>query len=211
MNNYPLQKNTVPAQKSDQSKIWWAILVLTVVLAASAIVFFMLQDSDVFKDLEPVSTVKDKYVAPERYGSLSLVSQEQNLNVSEEFEVNIVMDTMDSNIVVAAVKVLYDPAALEYVSDQGMANTQDSVLNMGVVNEEQGGTIEIVRGIPGDADYLDSDDGFNGQGNLATLKFKALVSGETEINFKSDSVLVLDDGYATEMIVDFENIVIDVE
>jgi len=144
------------------------------------------------------------------------------LQVNDEFEVKIYISTENSNIVLASGIIEYDSEYLELIYNDLPAKTENSVLNMSVINRvvdnpafDRADKIEVVLGAPGDTDYLDNDDGFNGQnGLLASLKFKALKSGNTKIFFSNlceldvcdDSTLVLDDGKGTEMKVEFEDL-----
>jgi len=147
---------------------------------------------------------KEEVSRPVRYGKMSLVSEDTNLKVGDNFLVDIVLDTQDSNIVLAKANIKYNPKVLELVE----ANEANSVLSMSIINDSFAGQIEIIRGEPGDANYDDVDDGYNGKdGILATLEFEILAKQNIQINFdEENSSMILDDGRGTPMILEYENL-----
>ncbi len=227
--NLPDQQNLV-----NKNKMKIAILTALVVIVV-ALIFFVIfvikNDLDVKLELLNPDTIKQdiqkdeddvvKKVIPTRNGKMWLSTVDKEIKVDDEIEVDILMDTQESNIVLAMAIIEFDDQKLEFIGRDNMADIEDSVLNMGVFNLLEGNMVEIVRGTPGDTDYLDTDDGFNGsEGILGTLKFRVLTSGTTEISFgricrEADicdvSSMVLDDGNGTVMKTEFENLNLEIK
>ena len=216
-------------ENNKNNKILSAIIItiIIIVLATALVLVIALNTKQTMpRDLDKlVNNLKQAQVKKQqpdlaeellviRNGKMSLQIENNQLQVDDEFEVKIYISTENSNIVLASGIIEYDSEYLELIYNGLPAKTENSVLNMSVVNQLKDNKIEIVLGAPGDTDYLDNDDGFNGQnGFLASLKFKALKSGNTKIFFSNlceldvcdDSTLVLDDGKGTEMKVEFED------
>lgn len=191
------------------------LIILTVVLGVIIIAAVILALTLKKEKTAPVNVnIEEGVVQPEptaliRYGAMILQTDKSSIAVNRTFRVDILMDTQNSNIVVATANVIYEPEVLELVN----IDQENSVLSMAVIQNQELGWVEIVRGTPGDSDYLDYDDGYNGNdGILASLEFKALKGGETSITFdQGKSGMYLDDGRGTEMVVDWGNIVVDIK
>lgn len=126
---------------------------------------------------------------------------------NQELSVDVLLNTQDTNMVVASAVIDYDTDFLEL---KEVDNSQ-SVLPLAVIKNIRDGEIEIVRAVAGDGDYLDKDDGFTGEGGLlVNLKFKILqdLSGqENLIEFNQDkSQMILDDAQGTAMVVEYINL-----
>jgi len=126
-----------------------------------------------------------------RNGKMFLQTDLEKIKVNETFKVQILMNTQDSNIVVGSAYLVYNAENLE--------------LSMAVIKNNNPGELEIIRGEPGDTDFNDFDDGFNGEnGILAVLEFKILKQKNIEIKFNQEkSNMILDNGKATEMNLEF--------
>jgi len=214
----PQEGGGYEASGSGNKKIIWIVTgIVVVVLVILAAVYFVFMRGGGEGDVVlpgPANDDSGKKVIelPKRDGKISL-ELDGGVMVGDSFEVPIYMDTMDSNIVVASVVITYDEDFLEFVGKRGIVDTADSDMSMSIVNSVEDGRVEIVRGVPGDSNYLDSDDGFSGaKGLLANLEFKALKSGTTRLQFENeDSQLVLDDGRGTAMITELEDLVINIK
>ena len=230
-NNIDLPEENKKNIPGSNKKIRIAIITAVVIIIL-AIIFFVvfvtqnkvddksdLSDQDVTKQDDHKDEDDIKKALPIRYGKMWLSTEDEDVNVGDEIEVDILMDTQKSNIVLAMAIIEFDEQKLEFIGRENMADVKDSVLKMSVFNLREGNKIEIVRGTPGDTDYLDTDDGFNGsEGLLATLKFKVLEAGETEVilgkicrsevddKICDQSSMVLDDGNGTAMKVEFEDL-----
>ena len=212
--------------ESKKKKKIFSAVILSVVIILSAIIIFFLsisqnKDEKVLLNIQPdIEQQKDsvkKDLLPIRYGKMWLEVTNEKIQVGDEIEVKILMDTKESDINVAKAVVKFDKTYLKFIGGNSRADVKDSVLEMGVLNSFADNKIEVIRAMPGDADYLDSDDGFNGnRGLLAKLKFKVLRAGETELIFKKgcldssdnceESMMILDDGNGTVMQVEFEDL-----
>ena len=200
-----LEETTKKKFKLD--KKWMVILIILIILIIiGATLLIVLKNRKLITPNTGESAVEN--VGQEekviRNGKMILQMNEKDLKVGEEFEVKILIDTQDSNIVVASAEINYDSEVLELTE----INQEDSVLNMSIFKKESLGKIEITRGAIGDVDYNDSDDGYNGNdGKIFSLNFKILKIGETEIKFEQkNSELILDDGKGTAMISTFEDL-----
>ena len=221
-------------ENNKNNKILSAIIItiIIIVLATALVLVITLKTKQTMpRDLDKlVNNLKQAQVKKQqpdlaeeslimRNAKMSLQTENNQLQINNEFEVKIYISTENSNIVLASAIIEYDSEYLELIYNDLPAKTENSVLNMSVVNQLKNNKIEVVLGAPGDTDYLDNDDGFNGQnGLLASLKFKALKSGNTKIFFSNlceldvcdDSTLVLDDGKGTEMNVEFEDLSLEI-
>lgn len=129
-----------------------------------------------------------------------LETDDHNWKVGDQVDVRITMDTMGSNVVAAQAVVNYDPKLLELVK----VNNKSSVLTMDAIEKNEEGRVEVVRGIIGDSNPKDSDDGFTGIGNFSTLKFKVIKAGNFDVEFdRGNSMIVVDDGKGTVMQTEF--------
>lgn len=129
------------------------------------------------------------------------------INEGESFNIDIMADTEDQNVVAGSVYVKYDATKLAVQN----INPVGSVLNYEVENntEEENALIKIVRGKPGDGTADDTDDGFTGnRGRIATLSLKALsATAGTSLEFfhtatdnKNVSRLILDDAQGSDIL-----------
>lgn len=215
--------NIDPVNK-NQKKIWLlAGLVAAALIIVLVLVFSFLQpnkkqtvDNEVKDALQQLNTeqlVKEKILPPERQGTISLTSDKKEFAVGEEFKVSIILDTQGANIVLAKAVVGFDDKALKFVSKNNIADTKNSVLNMGIVNEVKANSLEVTRGKPGDTDYQDSDDGYTGSnGILAVLTFKALQAGSVEVKLTpGQTKMFLDNGLATEMKLTLNNLMLNIK
>lgn len=215
--------NIDPVNK-NQKKIWLlAGLVAAALIIVLVLVFSFLQpnkkqtvDNEVKDALQQLNTeqlVKEKILPPERQGTISLTSDKKEFAVGEEFKVSIILDTQGANIVLAKAVVGFDDKALKFVSKNNIADTKNSVLNMGIVNEVKANSLEVTRGKPGDTDYQDSDDGYTGtNGVLAVLTFKALQAGAVEVKLTpGQTKMFLDNGLATEMKLTLNNLMLNIK
>jgi hypothetical protein len=210
-------------KKPSHHRLLWSALIAGLIIIICLILGFLFERraADRKKQQESLKNFADQLqtqnangaeTAPDRPGEMRLSAAKTELAVGETFTVEILMNTKDSNIVLGGAVVNYDSDKLKLVSDTG-ALTDNSVLNMSIVNEAKSGAVEVVRGIPGNADYLDSGNGYTGQsGLLATLKFKTLVAGSAQISFQPDrSNLILDDGRGTAMKMSFKDLTIEIK
>jgi hypothetical protein len=171
---------------------------------------------------------------PKRDGEIILKLDDSEIKTGDTFEVKILLNTKDTNIVLASAKINFNQDELELI---GKPDTNNSVLGMNITENVKNGEIEITRGATGNADYSDdgSDNGYTGEnGLLAILKFKALASGTTKISFvlsdpgliygttdiptsyvdkkiSTISSLILDDGRGTLMKTDFQDLVVEIK
>ena len=214
------QENSTPPEISTEisdekkkkfvpDKKWLIVLavvlgVIILVAAVLAVAFRNKKTSSIKVGQQAVSQRK-----PVRNGAMKLRLPVKSIKAGQIFSIDILMDTKNSDIVVASAFLRYNPESLKLVE----ANDEDSVLTMAMVKEKKPGELNLVRGIPGDADYTDKDDGYNGsQGILASLKFKALKKGKTELKFEPNkSNMILDDGLGTPMAVEFGNLTMDIQ
>lgn len=192
---------------NPQPKKWWLILIiviLVIVLAAGIWFFFIKKDNkkksiqnEIKNELENKPTPgATKKISP-RVGSLSLKSSDFDVKVGQEIEIQILIDTGTANIVLASAYVKYDSKLWQLVN----IDSNKTVLTMSIMNKKNPGQLEIIRGIPGNANPDDTANGYTGSnGLLATLKFKALTAGSSQFTFDLEkSRLILDDGLGTEM------------
>lgn len=198
----PPQKNS----KFEPNKKWLIILSIILIVIIIAVVVVLV----INKKSVPENDITDKKEEQLiRHGRLTLSLVEENIEVNDEFEVDIRMDTQDSNIVIASAYVIYDTEFVELIE----VDTKDSDLSMSIPDENKDGMINIARGAPGDGDYDDKDDGYNGSNGLvATLQFKALKVGSSDISFnQSSSSMILDDSMGTEMVMDYEDLTLNIQ
>lgn len=129
-------------------------------------------------------------------GSISLLGLNY-VGVNEQIEVQALLDTAGKNINLTRVNLTYDPSMLAFVRfDQ-----TGSVLPLQIKQEIQNGAVTIARGVPGDANPDDTDDGYTGvDGVFGTFVFDTLRSGNTNITINPvSSKMFLDDGRATSI------------
>lgn len=197
---------------------WLIVLIVVLAVMIIAAVILVLVINKEKKALDDINTEQNGIIEEEliKYGKMSLQTLAEDVVIGETITIDILMDTQNSNIVVASAYIIYDSEILELI----VIDSKDSVLSMSIMKEEKIGKIEIVRGAPGDADYDDNDDGYTGSdGVMASLEFKALKSpsagsgqaGQTEIEFnQQDSNMILDDGRGTGMVVEYNNLILDI-
>jgi len=194
------------ANFSQPNKKWLVVLsIILIVIIIAVVVILVINKKSVSEN-----DITDKQEEPLiRNGKLSLFTSLKNIEVNNEFEVDIRMDTQDSNIVIASAYVIYDTEFVELIK----VETKDSDLSMSIPDENKDGMINIARGAPGDGDYDDKDDGYNGSNGLvASLQFKALKIGNTKVFFnQSNSSMILDDSMGTEMVMDYEDLALNIQ
>ena len=208
--NEPIQLQK-PVAKKTLSKRLISLIILAIIILITGLVFFIFnslnkktddkgQESE-NKKTETENNAKE-IPALIRYGSIKLVLDKSAAKVNEEINAQILMDTQNSNIVVGSALVQYDQLLLKLIS----IDDKKSVLTMSIMKKDNAGLVEIVRGIPGNANPDDFGNGYNGKdGLLASLKFKALKTGPVEIKLLSEKTkLILDDGRGTEMRIKIE-------
>ena len=186
------------------SKYKLAIIIGIVVLIVVAFGSWLLFRKDQQSTVSPVDWRERAQPAPvDLKGILSLAPRQLNLEVGEEFSVEVLMNTDNYNISAASAILEYDQQQLEAVK----IDTSQSVLSLSVEKKIEGGKVRIARGQPADSDYEDQDDGYTGRhGLLAQVVFKTKAVGEGQINFVNpDSKLILDDGHGTDMQMILEN------
>lgn len=154
---------------------------------------------------QPVTADADerKIVQPARAdypARLALEPRSLSVSAGEEAEIAVTVDTFGKNTVVGSVLLTWDADMLDLID----TDTKGSVYPMRVVKKESAGSLEIVRGVPGDADSDDSDDGFTGKGTIAVITFKTLKAGNAVISFdKQKSMVIMDDGKGSKMRTEF--------
>ena len=146
----------------------------------------------------------------EALGKIELVLvEEKNLKVGDEVNIKVLIDTQDFNVVLSQIEVNFATDKLELLE----INEQESVFEMAIRKEIENGKIELIRGSVGDGDYRDDDDAYTGSGGaLAVLKFKILVSGQTQLVLnKENSNLILDDGQGSRMNLQTKDLTLNIE
>ncbi|MFH1457045.1 MAG: cohesin domain-containing protein, partial [Patescibacteria group bacterium] len=151
-------------------------------------------------------------------GTMELAqTDDEIIKNGDEFNIDILISTNEADIVLAQAVIVYDATRLQLQENDVLSAGKEQILGMNIETVIKDGEITIVRGAPGDSDYKDKDDGYNGErGLLASLTFKALQSGDTEISFAkkcveasadcAESQMILDDGLATPLDLMFEDI-----
>lgn len=117
-------------------------------------------------------------------GALSLSTDQSSVNVNQEFDVQISVDTGSALINVAQAQVWFDSASLEVV--EFVPNTSDFPIKAREILDDS--SVYVIRGLTGK--------GYTGAGAvLATIRFKALAPGEHTITMdENESQLFLNDG-----------------
>ena len=190
-------------------KIVSAVLIFVVIIGIGYFMFLregkdvivsVKNETDNKGEKEVEEIVKEKVI---RNGTIILKEEFciLDLKIGDKYEVEIVIDTQESNITVGSIVVNYDSEILKLIN----IDEEESVLTMGVIKNNKEGKIEIVRSSPGDTDYNDNDDGFTGSGKFVSLEFEVLENNkELNINFNEENTkLILDDGSGTEMILEY--------
>jgi len=111
-------------------------------------------------------------------------TQNDQYHQNDIFLTEIRLDTENENINLGEITVNFTPEYLEVVN----ISTGDSVFTLWPKNpifSNKDGLISFAGGAPG---------GFNGDGKLLSIYFKASKIGETSIGFKADSNILLNDG-----------------
>jgi len=208
-NNETIQSNDFtsnpePIAKKPFNKWIVSLIILVIIILIVGLVFmiskFTKKQGQETGELNKQTKTEEKIKEPApliRYGQVKLVLDKSVAKVNEEINAQILMDTQNSNIVVASAFVQYDAKVLKLVN----IDDKKSVLTMSIMKKDNNGLIEIVRGIPGNANPDDSVNGYTGsEGLLASLKFKVLKSGVIDIRLNPEKTkLILDDGRGTEM------------
>lgn len=146
----------------------------------------------------------------EAVANLFLKTETETVSAGEEFTVGVLMDTKGYNLSAASAALEFDNDLLEAVKVDASESVMTFAVESGFDNDA--GRVNIVRGKPGDADPMDTDDGYTGSdGVLATVIFRAKAMGEASINFdRPKSKLILDDARGTEMNLDYGDAVISI-
>lgn len=136
-------------------------------------------------------------------GTVYLTIFPSSVAAGEEFRAVIYLDTKGVNITLAKVVLRYNPTTVEF---QGV-NYDNSVLSMKLREEKDVGRLSMTLGEPGDADFLDNDDGFTGsQGIFAELTFKALGKGAADLALvPGETAMFLDDANGTRLDIELKN------
>jgi len=113
--------------------------------------------------------------------SLSLTSSSNSYNIGDIFDVNVVLDTQGAAAQGVDIRYLnYDPSFLEVQdADSGSSGVQilaGSLMVNTTANSVSGGKILFSQATSGSQT-------FSGSGTLATIKFKVLKVGSTQLNF----------------------------
>lgn len=217
----PIQPIPPIMKKPSHHRLLWsavvALIIIVALVAAALIVDYQKNHRSLEDSLKNFTDdLKENQAGaetPQRDGEMSLVAKKTTLAVGDVLEVKILMDTKGANIVLAGAAVAYDKNTLSLLSDEQGILVDDSVLSMSIMENRKAGAVEIVRGSPGNADYLDSGNGYTGaDGLLAILKFKALKAGATKITLAPEnSNLILDDGRGTAMKVEFRDLEVEIK
>ncbi|HPA25472.1 MAG TPA: cohesin domain-containing protein [bacterium] len=194
-------------------KWWWILIVILIVLIIAFGIWLFLKDKNK-EETENILEQKNSQITEESEGvtkkistrpaRLSFKTKSPAVTSGQELNVEVLLDTQKSNIVVASAYVAYDPNFLQLKN----LDVNNSVLTMGIRAQKNTGLVEIIRGIPGNANPDDTNNGYTGtDGVLATLTFKALKSGQSVISFQPEkSRLILDDGLGSEMTTALKNL-----
>lgn len=129
-------------------------------------------------------------------GRIFLEPDSEKIAVGKILTVAIYLNTGGADISAASVELVFDSDKLELAKK---ADYQGTVMSIGMPEAKKTDRIMITRGQPGDGDWQDKDDGFNGEkGLLGKVSFKVKAIGKTTINLVAEnSKLVLDDARGT--------------
>jgi hypothetical protein len=117
--------------------------------------------------------------------AIYLMPQSQNIYQGDYFIVEVRINTEDEEINAAEISLTFPRDLLEAV-DFSKGN---SILQLFATEPKiQEGEISFLGGVPG---------GFNGEGLLAKINFLGKEIGKSEISFKEDSQVLLNDGQGT--------------
>jgi flagellar basal body-associated protein FliL len=194
------------------------IIIVVVIIIVLALVGYWLVSSDDQSDKSlssPDSLVdpgndsqtgdvsKPNVQGPQVEGSVFMEAVD-DVNLGDEVEVMIRINTGMKNITLTKVVLEYDPHVLQWQRVDGT----NSVLPLAFRQENKNGKIIISRGVTGDADWQDSDDGYTGaDGLFASVVFKAVGTGVAQINLVSgETRMFLDDGRATDVNLTLESV-----
>ena len=177
-------------------KIWIPCVVILVLLiiVGGLLIFNKSQEEVVVVD---EGGEQQAVVTKEYPGKMYLESMYESVKVGDEVKVNILLDTMGTNIVATNIKFNYNPTKWELVR----VDDENSVLTIEAIENTGEGYVEIVRGEPGDGNVNDSDDGYVGSdGLLSSVVLKALEVGEARVWLDEvETKVAVDDGQATLM------------
>ncbi|MDD5289954.1 MAG: cohesin domain-containing protein [Patescibacteria group bacterium] len=194
-----------------------ALIIIVILVAFGLIIDYQKHHRSLEDSLRDMATdLKQNQVGvetPQRDGEIILSAANTVVKVGDILTVNILMNTKGANIVLGSALVKYNQNLLALLAKDNGVVVQDSVLNMSILENRKAGEVEIVRGSPGNADYLDSGNGYTGeQGLLAILKFKTLKAGATTITLASEnSNLILDNGAGTAMNTKLQNLKVEIK
>ncbi len=111
-------------------------------------------------------------------------AQDDQYRQNDVFLVQIRLDTENENINLGEITVNFNPEYLEVVN----ISTGDSVFTLwpeSPIFSNKDGLVSFAGGVPG---------GFDGNGKLLSIYFKALKNGEASIGFEANSNILLNDG-----------------
>ena len=199
--NYNLPESNQPKPKK---MIWVLVVVAIVVVAAGMVGWFVNRDKQpevVMLPENKPADVQTEVIDPEKataQGKIFLEAQADEIKKGETLTVAVYMNTGGYDISAAVAALTYDPNILEMVEK---TDYEDGVLTFTMPEEKKAGWVMITCGQPGDGDWKDKDDGFNGErGLLAKVSFKVLTAGEVNIGLDEvESKLIFDDARGTAM------------
>jgi len=205
------------SHKHIHSVIWLIVIILAAIIIAGFLMVRLTDNASVVPPIIPDTMVEPAKVEPAKKDVSSnnqqpgsVVTSGSNgtkprvnageaymnapaiVQTGDQISVEVLMDTDRKNINVAKISLTYDGKLLRY---EGFDET-DTVLPMKFRDEAMAGKVIISRGVPGDADPNDNDDGYTGSaGNFGRFQFVALKSGSSQIDFDAqDTRFYLDDG-----------------
>ncbi|HPI66928.1 MAG TPA: hypothetical protein PKZ16_00010 [bacterium] len=206
-------------EKNKKRIFWWLGLLVAVVIILTVVVLVVEKENKkrvandnlpaVNNELEKSDTEEKQTEPLVRYGKMILDGTQHEVRIGEKMVISILIDTKTlkhpevANIVLAAARLIYpaDKLTLEKI------DSKNSVLPMSIVQNKSAGRVEIVRGVAGNANPEDTDNGYTGIGGLmVSLEFMAKEAGSAVIEFLPDeSSVLLDDGLGTKMNLEYEN------
>ncbi len=189
----------------QSGKALWFGLGSVLIIVIIAVVFAISRDAGTDNaSLTDISDVSDKRTSPsaqnrnipQTQGRVFLESENKTVSVGDEFAISVLLDTGDYNINLANIVLEYDNGKAELMD----IDTKETVMTISATKKQEPGKVSLARGVPGNADYKDSGNGFTGpRGIFAKYTFKAVSSGDADFSFGKDTTMYLDDGFGTPM------------
>jgi len=197
---------------SKQKALLWVWLIIWIVIIILSVSINQKSDSTLNPSLIKQDLRIDldqEKATPLRPSSLSITLENlgQSIGVGDVFSVLADIDTKGSNINLVQFILDYDSNMLEVVEK----NFKASVMSMRTRDDSVLGRVDIIRGVPGDGDADDRDDGFTGKGYFGTIVFRALRSGSINLTVSPETKLLLDDGIGTQTDVALNSLIINVK